>query len=100
VTFDGEEQTVDVILGGTLMEGAVKNGVRGIDADCGGNCYCGTCRAHICTPWRETVGQRGEYERQLIESIGETDPAVRLCCQVTVTEDLDGLIVRLPETQR
>jgi 2Fe-2S ferredoxin len=100
ITFDGKEQTVDVTPGYSLMEGAIKNAVIGIDADCGGNCYCGTCRVYVPAEWRNKVGPRNEYEQQLLDSIGEEDPTVRLSCQVKTIEELNGLVLRLPKTQK
>jgi 2Fe-2S ferredoxin len=100
ITFDGKEQTVEVSPGFSLMEGAVKNGLAGVDADCGGNCYCGTCRVYVTPAWRAKAGEPGEYEQALIESVGDADPAVRLSCQVQVTEELNGMVVHLPETQK
>jgi len=100
ITFDGEERTVEVAPGRSLMEGAVQNSMRGIDADCGGNCYCGTCRVYVPDAWREKLGKPSEFERSLVESIGDADPAVRLSCQIEVTEDLHGIAVRMPATQK
>jgi 2Fe-2S ferredoxin len=100
ITFDGKEQTVDVEAGYSLMEGAVKNSVIGIDADCGGNCYCGTCKVFVTPAWREKLGGQNNFEEQLLDSIGETEPTVRLSCQIKVTEAMDGLVVRLPKAQK
>jgi 2Fe-2S ferredoxin len=99
ITHDGRERTVELTPGLSLMENAIKNGVEGIDAICGGNCYCGTCRVYVTPEWRAKVGAQKDYEAQLLDSINEKDPTVRLSCQITVTEELDGLIVRLPISQ-
>ena len=100
ITFGGKEQTVDVSPGLSLMEGAVNNGLEGVDADCGGNCYCGTCRIYVTPAWREKVGAPSDFERALIEAVGDTDPTVRLSCQIQATDDLDGMVVHLPERQK
>jgi 2Fe-2S ferredoxin len=100
ITFDGKEQTVDVKPGYSLMEGAVFNDVVGIDADCGGNCYCGTCRGYIASDWRKKLRAPDEYERQLVEAVGDANPEVRLCCQIKVTEEMDGIVIRLPKSQQ
>ncbi len=99
ITYTGTEQSVDVQPGVSLMEGAVSNGVEGIDAKCGGNCYCGTCRVYIEPEWRERIGGPTEFESPVVETTGDANPAVRLSCQISVTADLDGLVVRLPEKQ-
>jgi 2Fe-2S ferredoxin len=99
ITFDGREQTVDATTGISLMENAVVNGVDGIDAVCGGNAYCGTCRVYVDPAWQGRTGTRNELEDPMLETVGEEDPSARLSCQIVVTEDLDGLVVRLPEKQ-
>lgn len=99
IAADGQEQAVDIAPGTTLMEGAVAGGVGGIDAECGGNCYCGTCRVHLAPEWLAVVGPQGEFEGPVIESTGDGDPGVRLSCQITVSPALDGLVARLPESQ-
>jgi 2Fe-2S ferredoxin len=99
ITADGRAQYAAIEPGGSLMEGAVGNGIEGIDAECGGNCYCGTCRVYIDPHWRAIVGAAGDYEAPVIETAGDDDPGVRLSCQIAVTPELDGLVVRLPASQ-
>lgn len=102
VTFiaaDGSEQRIAVATGTSLMEAAVGQGVDGIDAECGGNCYCGTCRVYVDPAWQAIVGPQGEYEGPVVEATGDEEPSVRLSCQVAVTDELDGLVVRLPAAQ-
>jgi len=81
------------------MEGARNAGVRGILADCGGSCACGTCRIYIDGKWRDTVGAANEEEAATIEAYEDAAQGTRLSCQVKVTAELDGLIVRMPEKQ-
>lgn len=100
ITFDGAPQTVDVQPGYSLMEGAIGNGVDGIDAACGGNSYCGTCRVYVDPAWRDRTGEMSETEQLIISSMEDDDPSVRLSCQVPVVETLDGLVVRLPKRQQ
>ena len=102
ITFieaDGHEHVLDVEPGLTIMEGARNAGVRGILADCGGSCACGTCRIYIDGEWRDTVGAAHEEEAATIEAHEEAALGTRLSCQVKVTAELDGLIVRMPEKQ-
>lgn len=99
VTASGREQPVDARAGLTLMENAMAYGVEGIDAVCGGNAYCGTCRVYPEPGWRDLLGPRNELEGPMIEDTDDTNPAARLSCQITVTAELDGLVVRLPEAQ-
>ena len=100
ITYDGTEQIAEIDPGTSLMEGAVGNGVEGIDAVCGGNCYCGTCRVYVESGWQAAVGGQGEFETPVIEDTGDATPNVRLSCQIPVTEALDGLVVRLPPSQQ
>jgi 2Fe-2S ferredoxin len=100
VAFDGGESTVDVDTGMTLMEGAVQNGVEGIEAVCGGNCYCGTCRIYVAAEWREKLVAPREEELDMIEASGEEDTSARLACQIPVTEAMDGIVVKTPEFQK
>lgn len=99
VTHDGREQPVTAREGLSLMENAVANGIEGIDAVCGGNAYCGTCRVYPDPEWRELLGVPNEFEGPMLEAVGETEPSARLSCQIPVTSALDGLVVRLPASQ-
>jgi ferredoxin, 2Fe-2S len=100
IQFNGAKHVIDVKPGDSVMEGAVQNDVDGIDADCGGACACATCHVFIDEAWRERAGDRSEMEASMLEFAENVDPSSRLACQIQVTEDLDGLIVRLPATQR
>ena len=99
VQHDGTEQVVDVKAGMSVMEGAIKNGVPGIDADCGGACACATCHVYIDTAWTEKVGGPNTMEESMLDFAEGVEPNSRLSCQVKITEELDGLVVRLPESQ-
>jgi 2Fe-2S ferredoxin len=99
IDVDGGEQVVEAKVGQSVMEAAVKNGVSAIVAECGGNCACGTCRVYIDPKWKAVTGERHEKEAGMIEFSGESDPNARLSCQIRVTEALDGLVVRTPESQ-
>ena len=98
--FDGASRQVDVRTGLSVMEGAKMNGVDGIDADCGGGCSCGTCHVFVDPAWLERVGPRTPIEEATIEFADGVLPNSRLSCQIKVTDELDGLVVRLPESQR
>jgi 2Fe-2S ferredoxin len=100
VTHDGAEREVDVPSGMTLMEGAIQNGVDGIEAVCGGNCYCGTCRIYVAQGWQEVLSPAAEEELAMIEASGDEDPNARLACQIPVTDALDGLRITTPESQK
>lgn len=95
----GEERTVEVPLGYSVMQGAVRNGIPGIVAECGGNCACGTCRVYVDEAWRERTGQPSAIEEATMEIRDDPRDGKRLSCQIKVTQDLDGLVVRMPQSQ-
>lgn len=102
VTFigaDGRESRIEAREGLSLMENAVAGGVEAIEAICGGNAYCGTCRVHVEPQWRAAAGGITGMEEPMIEASGDTDPGVRLSCQIVVGPELDGLVVRTPASQ-
>lgn len=99
IAADGAEQTIDAMSGISLMENAVAGGIEAIVAVCGGNAYCGTCRVHIEPEWRAATGPVTGIEIPMIEASGDTDPGVRLSCQIAVTPELEGLTVRTPASQ-
>jgi 2Fe-2S ferredoxin len=80
---------------GTLMTAAVANQVDGIDGDCGGVCSCATCHVHVDPAWRERVGPPGASEAGMLELEDHATGCSRLGCQIRLTPDLDGLVVRV-----
>jgi len=99
IAADGSEAFIDAVVGLSLMENAVTNGIEAIRAVCGGNAYCGTCRVYVDPAWRTVTGEVTEMELPLIEATDDTTPGVRLACQIPVTPAFDGLIVRTPLSQ-
>ena len=99
IEFNGTEHVVDVKNGLSVMEGAVKNNIPGIDADCGGACACATCHVYVDEAWREKTGKASTMEESMLDFAQNVEPNSRLSCQIKVTDALDGLIVRMPEEQ-
>jgi len=99
IEFNGTAHEIDVPSGLSVMEGAIKNMVPGIDADCGGACACATCHVYVDAAWTETVGGPSEMEQTMLDFAENVEDNSRLSCQITVTDALDGLIVRLPKSQ-
>jgi 2Fe-2S ferredoxin len=99
IEHNGTEHTVQVKNGQTVMEGAVKNNIPGIDADCGGACACATCHVYVDEAWVEKTGERFVMEESMLDFAEDVQPNSRLSCQIRVTDALDGLIVRMPESQ-
>lgn len=101
VQHDDRTDTLDLEDGISLMEGAVKGGVSGIDADCGGACACATCHVYVQDAWIDRVGSPSVMEENMLEAAAcDVKPGSRLSCQITLRPELDGLIVRIPEFQR
>jgi ferredoxin, 2Fe-2S len=101
VSHSGESREVDVPAGMTVMNAALKNGVDGIIAECGGVCMCSTCHVYVDEKFFSKLPPAQDQEEAVLEiSAEERKPTSRLSCQIKVTDDLDGLIVRLPEKQR
>ncbi len=100
VEFGGTEHAVDLEDGMSLMEGALSNGIPGIDGDCGGNAACATCHVFVPPEWQAATGERSATEIEMLELADSFDPATsRLACQITAGPALDGLKVGMPETQ-
>ena len=99
IEFGGTEHTVDVRNGLSVMEGAIKHNVPGIDADCGGACACATCHVYVDEAWREKVGAPSPMEEDMLDFGFDVRPNSRLSCQIKVSDELDGLVVSTPERQ-
>ena len=99
IEFDGTEHAVEVRNGLTVMEGAIKNNVPGIDADCGGACACATCHVYVDEAWQEKTGNPSPMEEDMLDFAFDVRPSSRLSCQIKVTDDLDGLVVTVPARQ-
>ena len=99
IEFDGREHEVDVKSGLSVMEGAVKNNVPGIDADCGGACACATCHVYVDEAWTDKTGSASAMEESMLDFAEEVQPNSRLSCQIRVSDALNGLIVRMPQSQ-
>ncbi|MGA2952897.1 MAG: 2Fe-2S iron-sulfur cluster-binding protein [Caulobacteraceae bacterium] len=95
-TADGQRIEVDGRNGESVMLAALIGQVPGIEAECGGACSCGTCHVHVDRAWQATVGPPGELEAGMLEMVDNAAEASRLCCQVKLTDTLDGLVVRVP----
>lgn len=99
ITHDGKEHSVDADNGTTVMENAVRNSIPGIEAECGGACACATCHVYVDKDWVDAVGKPEAIEEDMLDFAYEMKPESRLSCQVTVSDKLDGLIIRIPEKQ-
>ena len=99
VTHENKEYTVEVQKGLTVMEGAVQNDIPGIDADCGGGMSCATCHVYVMDDWFNKIEKKTDGEEDMLDQAYEPKSNSRLSCQITVSDELDGLVVNMPEKQ-
>jgi 2Fe-2S ferredoxin len=99
IEHDGTEHTVEATLGNTVMETALAQSVPGIVAECGGSCTCATCMVYVEEAWSQRVGARTPEEEDQLDFAFDVKPNSRLSCQIKVTDELDGLVVRTPAYQ-
>ena len=99
IEHNGKSHTIDVENGLTVMEGAVQNNIPGIDADCGGSMACATCHVYVKEDWFNKVPSKTEGEDDMLDQAYEPKKNSRLSCQIIVSDELNGLIVNLPEKQ-
>jgi 2Fe-2S ferredoxin len=99
IEHNGTEHVIDVKTGLSVMEGAVKNNIPGIDADCGGACACATCHVYVQDPWLGKTGDKSAMEESMLDFAENVQDNSRLSCQIKVSDDLDGLVVKMPESQ-
>jgi 2Fe-2S ferredoxin len=99
VAFDGTRFDVNAENGSTVMENAIRNSVPGIEAECGGACACATCHVYVDDAWTEKVGSPEPMEEDMLDFAFDVRPNSRLSCQIKVRDELDGLVVHVPERQ-
>ena len=96
---DGNSHTIEVASGLSVMEGAVQNDIPGIDADCGGECSCATCHVLINAEWQAKLEATSDTEESMLDLNPDRSAESRLSCQIIMSDDLDGIVVNLPEFQ-
>ena len=99
IEHNGKSHQIEVANGLTVMEGAVQNNIPGIDADCGGSMACATCHVYVKEDWFNRLPKKENGEEDMIDMAYEPNKFSRLSCQITVSDELDGLVVQLPKKQ-
>jgi ferredoxin, 2Fe-2S len=99
IEHSGKRYDVDAEPGFTVMETAIRNGVPGITAECGGACACATCHVYIDDAWVDKTGNPSEMEEDMLDFAFDVRSTSRLSCQIKVRPELDGLVVHVPEKQ-
>jgi 2Fe-2S ferredoxin len=99
IAADGTNYDVEAENGTTVMENAIRNGVPGIEAECGGACACATCHVYVDDAFMEIVGEPEPMEEDMLDFAYDVRATSRLSCQIRVRDELDGLTVTVPERQ-
>ena len=99
ITADHKSYTIDIENGLTVMEGAVQIDIPGIDADCGGGMACATCHVYVKEDWFNKLPKKEDGEEDMLDMAFEPKTNSRLCCQIVVSDEIDGLEVNIPSKQ-
>jgi 2Fe-2S ferredoxin len=100
ISPDGDRDHVEVPSGTTIKDAAIAHGIDGIVAECGGNAMCATCHVYVAPEWSDRLPAIQDVEDELLEdTVSPREATSRLGCQIRLTDELDGLVVRVPEAQ-
>ena len=99
IEHNGKSHMVEVPIELSVMEGALQNNIPGIDADCGGACACATCHVYVDEKWFDKLQKKEDAEQDMLDMAFEPKKSSRLSCQITTTDELDGLVVKVPSKQ-
>ena len=99
IEHTGKSHTIDIPKGLSVMAGAIQNNIPGIDADCGGSMACATCHVYVKEEWFDKLPKKEDGEEDMIDMAYEPNKFSRLSCQLIVSDELEGLVVNLPEKQ-
>ena len=99
IEHNGKSHTIEVPKELSVMEGALQNNIPGIDADCGGACACATCHVYVDEKWFDKLQKKEDAEQDMLDMAFEPKKFSRLSCQITATDELDGLVVKMPSKQ-
>ena len=99
IEHNGKSHVVEVPKELSVMEGAIQNNIPGIDADCGGSCACATCHVYVEEKWFDKLPKKEDAEQDMLDMAFEPQKFSRLACQITIADELDGLVVKMPSKQ-
>ena len=99
IEHNGKSHTIEIPKELSVMEGALQNNIPGIDADCGGACACATCHVYVDEKWFGKLQTKEDAEQDMLDMAFEPKKNSRLACQITATDELDGLVVKMPSKQ-
>ncbi len=96
----GTRDTVEAVNGSSVMLAALRNGIGGMVAECGGSAVCATCHVFVEPSQLALLEPMYNEEDALLDITAvERRPNSRLSCRITMSPKLGGLIVHLPERQ-
>lgn len=96
---DGTEHSVEADIGLSVMEVAVKHGIHGVIGECGGTCCCSTCHCYVTPEWAPRLPPKSDDEADLLDFAWEPRETSRLTCQITITDEVDGMVLEVPAQQ-
>jgi 2Fe-2S ferredoxin len=100
IEHNGTEHEVEADNGLNIMQAAVNNGIPGIVAECGGACSCATCHVKVDSDWYSKIEAPSEMESEMLDfAMGYEENASRLSCQIKINDEMDGIVIRTPESQ-
>ena len=99
IEHTGKSHSVEVPKELSVMEGAIQNNIPGIVADCGGSCACATCHVYVEEKWFDKLPMKEDAEQDMLDMAFEPQKFSRLACQITITDDLEGMVVKMPSKQ-
>ena len=99
IEHTNKKHIVEVPNNMSVMEGAVQNNIPGIDADCGGSMACATCHVYIDKKWFDKLEKKDEGEEDMLDMAYKPNKFSRLSCQLLVSDELDGLVLKIPSKQ-
>jgi len=99
IEHNGKSHTIEIPNDLTVMEGAIQSNISGIDAECGGGCACATCHVYVDDKWFDKLPKKTDAEQDMLDLAFEPNKLSRLSCQIIVTDELDGLVVKMPSKQ-
>jgi len=100
IEHDGTEHTIEAECGQSVMRAALAHLVPGIVAECGGELTCATCHVYVEPDWQGHFAEPQSEELEMLDCALDPEPNSRLSCQLPVTDEIDGLVVRLPAEQQ
>ena len=99
IEHTGKSHSVEVPKELSVMEGAIQNNIPGIDADCGGSCACATCHVYVEEKWFDKLPKKEDAEQDMLDMAFVRQKSSRLACQITIADELDDLVVKMPSKQ-